>query len=68
MITHILVLAALLSMEDRAPRMIAPHKSEVECLQAAGRANKDHADELNTDDSKALGLKFVCMKLVVPSV
>jgi hypothetical protein len=63
-ISTILVLAALLNLEDSAPKMMSPHKSIQECLVAAQAANHEHRLELAQPDNVAVGLRFVCLKLV----
>jgi hypothetical protein len=59
---YFLVLAALLQLEDTAPRMISPHRTYDECAQAASKANKD--ERLQSPDAKEKGLRFVCMRMM----
>ena len=40
MITYFLVVAALLQMEELAPKMVSPHTNYDECAMAAQKANK----------------------------
>jgi hypothetical protein len=57
-----LVLAAMLQLEDVAPKVMSPHKSLAACTAAAQEANQD--PRMKTAEAKAMGLRFVCMKIV----
>jgi hypothetical protein len=59
---YYLVLAALLQLEDAAPRMISPHKTFEDCAKAAQDMNKD--ERLKSDEAKSMGLRFVCLRMV----
>jgi hypothetical protein len=63
-ISSILVLAALLDMEQTAPRMVSPHASVSECLIAAQKNNHQFKAELEKEENAQRGMRFVCLKLV----
>jgi hypothetical protein len=60
---YFLVLAALLELTETAPRMVSPHQTFEDCAKAAQDANKD--ERLKTEEARARGLRFVCVKLVM---
>ena len=60
--TYFLVLAALLQIDALAPKVISPHETYEDCAKAAQDMNKDA--RLKTPDSVALGLKFICLRVV----
>lgn len=65
MITHILVLAALLRLDTMAPQMVSPFTSRDECFIAAGKLNHDDED-LKKPDMQAVGAAYVCLKVELP--
>jgi hypothetical protein len=65
---YFLVLAALLQIDDLAPKPYAFFKTERECFDAARNANKEHADQLNDEEGTKMGLRFVCLKVVAEQV
>lgn len=65
MVTHILVLAALLQLSTVAPLVISGHPSRDACFNAAGKAN--HSDpQVKTPKARAIGAAYVCLKLEYP--
>jgi hypothetical protein len=64
---YYLALVALLQMDEIAPKAISPHSTYDDCAIAQQKANKEYEDQLKTEESKALGLRFVCLKLMSDS-
>jgi hypothetical protein len=62
MITYFLVLASLANLDTMAPKVISPHTTYEECAKAARTMNTD--ERLQTENSRDLALRFVCLKLV----
>jgi len=63
MITYFLVVAALLQMEETAPKMVSPHATYDECAAAAQKANK-HDERLQHPIALEMGLRYVCLRLM----
>lgn len=64
-VTHILVLAALLDLGSTAPRMIEPHTSRDACFNAASKRNLNDP-EIRTPEALAKGMGYICMSLEYP--
>jgi tRNA (Thr-GGU) A37 N-methylase len=63
-VTHILVLAAFLALEGTPPVWIKPFPNEYDCQRDAERMNHEYKEKLNVPSAKALGLQYVCMKII----
>lgn len=62
MTTYILALMLILN-PAKAPKLLAPHTSYDDCMEAAIEATKDD-HRLRTPEAQAVQVEYVCLKVI----